>query len=274
MSRFVIPAVVLLVWAYWPTLEFLVDKWSDDPQYSHGFLVPFFSGYLLWRNKDRFRDLHSSPVPAVVLLTLTIPLRGLAGGLLFHQLDCLAFLLTLAAVALLIGGRKLFVLSGPAIAFLIFAVPLPYELERNLGGPLRQAATITSTFFLQTLGLPAIAEGNVILIDEVKLGVVEACSGLKMLVTFAAFSVGAALLAQRSGFEKLMVLLGIVPIALLANVFRIVATGIALTLISHKPTTDFLHDVFGWLMMPIGLALLGVELWILKRLVVPPRKEA
>jgi len=277
MPRFALPTLIALAigWAYAPTLEYLVGKWIDDPQYSHGFLVPLFSLYLLRLNWSRIEPALAGPgwpLLGGLLLALTLPLRGLAGGLLFHQLDCLSLLLTLAAIALAIGGRKLFKLTGPAIVFLIFMVPLPYELERGVGGPLRIAATIASTFMLQTLGLPAISEGNVILIDEVKLGVVEACSGLKMLVTFAAFSVGAALLARRSGFEKLMVLLGIVPIALLSNVFRIVATGVALTFISHKPTTDFLHDVFGWLMMPLGLALLGLELWILQRLVVAPRK--
>ncbi len=277
MPRYAMPTLLALAvgWAYWPTLDFLLCKWIDDPQYSHGFLVPLFSAYLLHRNWNAIASAARGqgwPLVAGLLLAVALPLRGLGGGLLFHQLDCLALLLTLAAIAVGLGGRKLLTLTAPAIGFLIFAVPLPYELERNLGGPLRIAATTTSTFMLQTLGLPAIAEGNVILIDEVKLGVVEACSGLKMLVTFAAFSVGAALLAHRSGFEKLMVLLGIVPIALLANVARIVATGVALTFITDHSTTDFLHDLFGWLMMPLGLALLGLELWILQRLVVRESK--
>jgi exosortase len=276
MSRYTLPSLIALAvgWAFWPTLDFLLGKWSDDPQYSHGFLVPLFAGYLLYKNRESLMPALNGPgwpILAGTLLAIAIVFRGLGGGLLFHQLDCLALLLTLAALALFLGGGKLLKLTGPAIGFLIFMVPLPYELERNVGGPLRIAATWTSTFLLQTIGLPAIAEGNVILIDEVKLGVVEACSGLKMLVTFAAFSAGAALLAKRTGFEKIMVLLGIVPIALLSNVARIVATGVALTFISHKPTTDFLHDLFGWLMMPLGLGLLALELRVLQRLVVSPR---
>ena len=91
-----------------------------------------------------------------------------------------------------------------------------------------------------------------------------------MMVTFAAFSVGAALLMRRSRFEKLMVLLGIIPIAIVANVLRITATGLAYVAISDNGTIEFLHDVFGWMMMPIGLALLGLEVWVLKRLVMEP----
>ena len=96
----------------------------------------------------------------------------------------------------------------------------------------------------------------------------DACSGLKMMVTFAAFSVGAVLLTDRSRFEKLMVLLGIIPIAVVTNVLRITATGLAYLVFSNKETLDFLHDFYGWLMMPVGLALLALELWVLKKLVV------
>ena len=259
----------LLAWAYLPMLRVFFDKWVNDPQYSHGFLVPFFSAYLLWKSEPY---IATSPRPWLggVLLLLVLAMRAAAGTLLFHQLDAASFLLCLFAVSLIAGGIPLLKRTGPAIAFLVFMVPLPYELERNVGQPLKTAATVSSTYLLQTLGQPAIRDGNLILIDEVRLGVVDACSGLKMMVTFAAFSVGAALLMRRSRFEKLMVLLGIIPIAILSNVLRISATGIAYVMISDKGTIEFLHDVFGWMMMPIGLALLGLEVWVLKRLVMEP----
>lgn len=257
----------LLVWAYLPMLRVFFDKWVNDPQYSHGFLVPFFSAYLLWKSAP-LATYAPRPWLGGGLLVLVLAMRAAAGSLLFHQLDAAAFLLGLFAVTLMAGGMSLLKRTGPAIAFLIFMVPLPYELERNVGQPLKNAATVSSTYLLQTLGQPAIRDGNLILIDEVKLGVVDACSGLKMMVTFAAFSVGAVLMMPRSRFEKLMVLLGIIPIAIAANVLRITATGLAYVMISDKGTLEFLHDLFGWLMMPVGLALLGLEVWVLKRLVM------
>jgi exosortase len=262
----------LLGWAYFPTLEFLIGKWAGDPQYSHGFLVPVFSAFLLYRNGDAAGPWVSRPLPVAggAVLALAFAMRAAGGGLLFHQLDAASLLVALAGIALAFGGARLARRVGPAILFLVFAFPLPFELERDVGGPLKTVATYASTFLLQTCGLPAIAEGNVILIDEVRLGVVDACSGLKMLMTFAAFSVGAVLLARRTVFEKLMVLLGIVPIALLTNVLRITATGISLTVSPDKATAAFLHDLHGWLMMPAGLALLALELWVLGRLVVRP----
>ncbi len=261
--------VAVLGWAYFPMLRVFADKWINDPQYSHGLLVPFFSAYLVrraWQGESL--TLKPLPILGCGLLVAILTLRAASGALLFYQFDAAALLLSLVAGCLAFGGVPLVKRTGPAIVFLIFMVPLPYELERNVGAPLKTAATVSSTFLLQTLGLPAIRDGNLILIDEVRLGVVDACSGLKMMVTFAAFSVGAVLLIDRSRFEKLMVLLGIIPIAVLTNVLRITATGISFSGISDKATQDFLHDMHGWLMMPVGLALLGVELWLLKRLVV------
>lgn len=264
----------VLGWAYWPTLAVFADKWINDPQYSHGLLVPFFSGYLVWRLwKDRTPELKPMPILGCTILAVLLAVRGLAGTILFYQLDAAALLLSIAAAVIAFGGLPLLKRTWPAIAFLLFMVPLPYELERNVGAPLKTAATVSSTFLLQTLGLPAIRDGNLILIDEVRLGVVDACSGLKMMVTFAAFSVGAALMIRRSRFEKLMILLGIVPVAIVTNVLRITMTGVSFNFITDKGTRDFLHDGYGYAMMLIGLALLALELWVLKRLVVEDTEQ-
>ncbi|MBP3959311.1 exosortase/archaeosortase family protein [Gemmata sp. G18] len=260
---------VVLGWAYLPMLSVFADKWLNDPQYSHGPLVPFFSAFLLWRAwKSDSLVLKPLPILGCGLLVAILALRTVAGAMLFHQLDAASLLLALVGVCLAVGGVPLLKLTGPAIAFLAFMIPLPYELERNVGSPLKTAATVSSTFLLQTLGLPAIRDGNLILIDDVRLGVVDACSGLKMMVTFAAFSVGAVLMIQRSRFEKLMVLLGIIPIAILTNVLRITATGVSFANITDDATRKFLHDAYGYMMIFIGLGLLAVELWVLKRLVL------
>ena len=261
----------LLVWAYLPMLSVFADKWLNDPQYSHGLLVPFFSAYLIRRAwRDGPAALRPMPILGCALLVVVLGMRVVSGSLLFHQLDAVSLLLALAAVSLAAGGGALLRRTGPGIAFLIFMIPLPYELERNVGQPLKAAATTSSTFMLQTLGQPAIRDGNLILIDEVRLGVVDACSGLKMLMTFAAFSIGAVLLMKRSRFEKFMIVLGIVPIAIAANVMRITATGLGYVWFSDPKVLEFLHDLNGWLMMPVGLALLGLEVWILRRLVLAP----
>jgi exosortase len=272
LRLFVLAGLALVVgWAFLPTLTWMSDKWADDPQYSHGFLVPLFAGYLLWR-KGTANLLGGTPSALVAgaFLVVALGVRWLGGKLLFYQLDALALLLTLLGVAAAVGGWKLVRGAAPAVAFLVFMVPLPYEMERNVGGPLKVIATEASTYFLQTLGYPAVAEGNRILIDEHVLGVEDACSGLKMLVTFSAFGAGAVLLLDRTLFEKLMIALGVVPIAVFTNVVRVTVTGVTYTLTTDPDARHFTHDLYVWLMMPMGLGLLALQLWCLNRMVIRP----
>ena len=265
---------LLAGWAFLPTLIWMAGKWADDPQYSHGFLVPLFAGYLVWR-KGFSTLLGGRPAPVLAGLVLAVALlfRWVGGKLLLNQLDAAALLLTLSGIALAVGGRPLARGTAGAVLFLVFMVPLPYEMERNLGGPLKMVATEASTYLLQTLGYPAVAEGNRILIDEHTLGVEDACSGLKMLVTFSAFAAGAVLMLDRTFFEKAMVVLGVVPIAVFTNVLRVTATGVTYTMVSDPDARHFTHDLYGWLMMPAGLGLLALQLWCLTRLVVRPAAD-
>ena len=136
-------------------------------------------------------------------------LGGLAlllGGVAFQLISAhfylewferLALLPVLAGCVLLLKGRPTMRWSWPAIGFLFFMIPLPYTLEVALRGPLRRLGTLAGTYVMQTLGLPAFAEGNVINVGEVQIGVVEACSGLRMLMIFFALSTAVALLIQR-----------------------------------------------------------------------------
>jgi exosortase len=146
-----------------------------------------------------------------------------------------------------------------------------------LGGTLQRVATIASTYALQTLGVPAVSEGNVVLLSETRLGIVEACSGLSMLVTFFALAAAVAILATRNWIEAIVVFCSAIPIAVVANVARITVTGALYEANQNELARVIFHDVAGWLMMPLGLGLLLVELHILGRAVVPvdgPTKSA
>lgn len=270
-------ALSVLGWAYWPTTLNLWEKWASDPQYSHGMLVPFFALFLLYRRKDFYQPAQPWPILGLGLLGLALALRG-AGALIANlTLDGLSLVLSITALTFIFGGFALFRVAWPSLFFLLFMVPLPYSAERLLGAQLQQIATLACTFLLQCLGQPAISEGNLILIEDVRLGVVEACSGLRMLVTFAAFCFGAAFLMERHWVFKLIVILSIVPIALITNILRITATGLAHVYLkesaAREKVTDFLHDFNGWMMMPVGLALLLAELWLLTRLIIEKKRD-
>jgi exosortase len=192
----------------------------------------------------------------------------------YEWFEAAALLPELAGLALLLGGRAALRWSGPSIAFLIFMVPLPYRLEGALSHPLQRVGTVASTYALQTLGLPAVAEGNVIHIDDISIGVVEACSGLGMLFTFIAMSAGVALVVRRPALDRAVILLSAAPIAVAVNVLRIATTGVLHRVASHELADRVFHDLAGWLMMPAALGLMAAELWLLSRLLVEPAPAA
>jgi exosortase len=275
-NRWLVPAVFILpvaavVWAHWTTFGEMADRWSRDPQYSHGYLVPVFALALLWLRREW---LPSWPLTAswwgLLLLALGIGLRLYGAYFYYVSMDQVAFVPCLAGVWLLVGGWASLRWAWPALLFLLFMVPLPHRYSVMMAEPLQRFATITSTFCLQTLGLPALAEGNVILLNHQALNIVEACSGLRMLVIFFALSTGVALVMRRPVWEKFFIGASAVPIALVVNVLRITVTGVLHETVGSEIANAVFHDLAGWLMMPLALLLLWLELKLLRNLLLDP----
>lgn len=276
------PSVVLLavlgaglLWADWPTLAAMVRKWSTDARYSHGFLVPVFSCYLLYQR----RAMLSKPAEGgswwgLALLGAGLVLKLVGVYFFVDWVGAVALLPVLAGVELLIGGWRGLRWSWPAFVFLVFMIPLPYRVETALGWPLQRLATEASTYLLQTLGMPALAEGNVIDVDGRKLGVVEACNGLGMLFTFFAFTAGAVILVHRPLLERLVILMSAIPAALVANVARITLTGVMHVLVGSRWADVVFHDLAGWLMMPLAVGMLWVEIEVLSSLYTIEKRGA
>jgi exosortase len=263
-------ALLFVLCAYWPALRDVARRWANDPQYSHGYLVPLFSLALLWMRRQRgaevtWRGNWWGPVVlgGAVVLHLT-------GAYVYHGwlAEC-SFLPALAGLCLCVGGWPLLRWAWPAVAYLAFMLPLPYRLEMFMVSPLRRVATLGSTYLLQTLGISAVAEGNLIVLDGVTLGVVDGCSGLGMLVTFVAISAAVAIVIRRPWLDKVVLFLSALPIALVANVLRITLTGALAQTVSQRLADGF-HELAGWFMMPLAIGLLGIEAYLLSRLLVEP----
>jgi exosortase len=263
--------ILAVAWAYWPTIRALADTWSSDQQYSHGYFVPFFALLILWfRRKEGGTE---TPTLGAIgwglcLLVAAGLMRLLGAAFYFRWLDEASLLPCLAGLTLLLGGARAFRWSFPSLAFLLFMIPLPFQMEVALARPLQGLATTSSTFALQTLGLPAVAEGNVIILRNARIGVGEACSGLGMLMSFFALATAVAILIRRSRWTKAVLILSAVPVAILVNVIRITATGILHQTVGSALANLVFHDLAGWLMMPLAVALLWFELAILSRTIV------
>ena len=259
------------VWAYWPTLEHLVYRWWHEPQASHGFIVPILALLVLWSRKQSFPAAPLQPAFwgfGVIAAAAVVRLLAVYLYIAHDWFDGASLLLTLTGLVLLLGGTALLRWSWPALVVLLFLLPLPYGLEIALAAPLQRLATLAGTYTLQTLGFPAVSEGNVILLDDYQIGVEEACSGLGMLVTFFALSTTVALIIQRPLADRLVIFFSAIPIGVLMNLLRITATGVAYPLLGPQVAHTIFHDMAGLLMMPLAAVTLWLELKFLSNLFV------
>ncbi len=269
--------LAVLFLTHWATISTMVDRWSHDPQYSHGFIVPLFALVVLWSRRDLLKSVTWTPAwIGLGLLVVGVALRFIAVQSDIEPLDALSLLPTSFGLVLLVGGWSVLSWSWPALAFLAFMVPLPFSIESALALPLRRIATEMSTYALQTLGCPASAEGNIIFIDDIRLGVEEACSGLGMLMTFFALATALAMIVHAPLYDRLILIASAMPIAILANVIRISATGVAFHLAGKDSSLAqvIYHDLAGWLMMPLALAMLWLELKFLANLLMEAEDAA
>ena len=258
-----------LLWAFWPILGAMAERWSNDPRYAHGYLVPMFSLAMLWMRRSQMpgEELRASS-RGLAFIALGAVTLLIGGYYRIGSIEGLALLAYLAGVAMVLGGWPALRWSWPSIMFLFFMIPLPWRIENALGPPLQWLTTLVSTFTLQTLGFMALAEGNAIQLNDAHIGVVEACSGLSMVITFIALSVGMALVVNRPVLDRIVLVLSAIPVALLANIARITLTGVLHETIGGQIADKFYHDLAGWVMIPFALVLYWCEIWIFSHILV------
>lgn len=260
------------LWAYWPALLETFEAWNRDPDYSHGYLVAPLAVAFLWLRRDRLDFDRIAPEwLGLILLMIVLAGRVFSARYFLGPIDNWTFPLTIAGVVWVCFGRHCLLWALPSIVFVYFMFPIPYSAETWLSLPLQRLATKLSVETLQLLGQPAIAEGNVIWLGRDPLFVAEACSGLRILVGVFALAFAYLLFSNWSGWQKLLVLVAAVPVALVANVFRIVLTGLLMHHVSDQAAERFSHDLAGFLMIPLAAGLFWLFLVYLELLF--PRVE-
>jgi exosortase len=261
--------LVAIIWSYWPTILGMVDKWVNQPDYSHGFFVLPIAIFFLWSRRGNIdlRELRPCGWGAILLLFAAAS-RVLAGLYYLVPLDGWTLPLTIAGAVWLLFGTAALKWSLPSIAFLWFMVPIPYSAERWLSVPLQAIATKLSTAVLVVLGQPAISEGNVILLGDHPLFIEEACSGMRIFVGIFALAFVFILFSNWSWWHKGLVLLLVLPVAIVTNVIRIVATGLLYQWVSSAAGQKFSHDIAGFVMIPLAAMMFWLVLGYLDKLFV------
>jgi exosortase len=252
---------------------FIYD-WSHDDNYSHGFLVPFIVGYLVWTKKDRLRKLspQSSLLGLPVLLAgLSMYVVGTIGAEWF--LKRFSLIIVIAGLILYLYGKAFFRELLFPIVFLIFMVPLPAIMYKELAFKLQLLVSVVSAKLIPLAGVALYREGNILYVSTGPLAVEEACSGMRSIMALLALSSLFAYLMYESRLKQWILVAFALPIAVVTNIIRVTVTGIMAHYWGKEFAEGILHESFGWLVFVIAFALLYLLSKVLDLLIPSAKKE-
>ena len=254
-----VASVALIV--YWPVISSLARQWASDENYSHGFLIAPFALYFGWRQRARLAAAVPQPSVVglgVVALSLVVFLAGQLGAELFLARISLVGVVA-GSVWFLFGWQHLRLLAFP-IALLVLMVPLPALVFNQIAFPLQLFASRVGELALATTGIPVLREGNILELSTTRLEVVEACSGIRSLISLLTLAVILGKLNEPRRWARVALALVTVPIAIAANAARVAGTGVAAYWIGPEAAQGFFHTFSGWLVFVMAFAvLLGVQ---------------
>ena len=282
------PAVVIaaVAFAYWGVLSKLGHFWWTDENYSHGLLIPFIIGYILWTGRDRLARIEKRPSvfwgTAGAGLALFALWAGTAGAELFVQRSSLV-LLAASIVVYFWGFRLLRAVLVPLLLFAL-AIPIPAIVFNKVAFPLQLFASRCAVWAMRAFDIPVLRDGNVIellplnSLTTKKLEVVEACSGIRSLMTLLTLAVVYAYFTQPKGrggggwyarnfpaLRSALVVLSALPIAILTNAARVSGTGILARFYGTQVADGFFHSFSGWVVYVAAFLLLFTFGWLLDR---------
>ncbi len=257
----------LLIALAWPGLVLMVAAWDSREEYGYGYLVPLISAYLVWQRRDHVLTAPWRPSwvgVSVVVLGVLLILAGRMGSV--RTVIQYGFVLgVLGMVWSLIGWRAFRVVAMP-LAILFLMVPLPPFLYNTLSGKLQLISSELGVAFIRLFGVGVYLEGNVIDLGEMKLQVVDACSGLRYLFPLFVVSFVVAYIFRGALWKRLVVFLSAAPITVFMNSFRIGVIGLLVAHFGQDQAEGFLHYFEGWVIFMVAVGILIAEIALLSHI--------
>lgn len=265
-QKWLLVALVITFIAYFGGLTDLVSRWNSQEEYGHGYFIPLISLWLLWLRKDAL-------IAAIGESSWVGPLLVLIGciGLLLGELTAIyvliqfSFLLAIIGIVLAYGGKSLLKVALLPIAFLVFAIPLPYFVGAQLSWRLQLTSSDLGVSFLRLLGYSVYLEGNVIDLGAYKLQVVEACSGLRYLYPLLSIGFLMAYMYKGKLWQRILICLSTIPITVIMNSLRIAMVGVLVDQWGNGMADGFLHYFEGWIIFMVCLAILIAEIMLMEK---------
>ena len=249
--------VVLIGALYYRIAGMLVLDWWKDPNFSHGFLIPIFSVFLVWQRRKQLALLRPKPSGfglVVVAGSLMMLIVGVLGAEFFLSRSSFVFLV--AGLVIYFLGWNYFRATVFPWAFLFLMVPIPAIIFNQVAFPLQLLASRLASGLLELVGVPVLREGNVILLPAMPLEVAEACSGIRSLMSLVALALVYGYFLEPKLLRRVLLALSAIPIAVIANSLRVVGTGLMAHWWDPEKAEGFFHVFSGWVIFVLSLVML------------------
>jgi exosortase len=247
---------ILLTVCYAPMFAGLARQWLSDEDMSHGFFVPLVAGFIAWSKRSEWAGANLSPNYWGLVLTGWGAMQALVGTLAAQIFVArTAFLFSIVGVIVLVGGVRLLKILAFPLFLLVFLFPIPAIVYARITLPLQLFASSVAETMLSLVGIPVLRDGNVLELASQRLSVVEACSGIRSLLSLGFLALVYGYFFDKKVWMRWLLFGATVPIAIAANAFRVALTG----LISEYRTDlaqGFLHVLEGWVLFMLALLLI------------------
>lgn len=266
---------LLLLALFYDGLKTMVEWWSTREEYSHGFVLPFVAGFLMWQKKYLLQKLPFEGSWTGLLIVLAGMGLYLAGELsALYVIVQYSFLVVLAGLILALLGWRAFKIILVPLVILLFMIPLPNFIYQGLSGQAQLISSKLGVSIIRLCDISVLLEGNVIDLGTYKLQVAEACSGLRYLFPLMSLGFIAAYLFKGAFWKRLVIFISTIPITILMNSFRIGVIGVLVDRWGISMAEGFLHDFEGWVIFMACTGVLIAEMWALARIGKAPRSLA